>query len=537
MLWAVSIVFCVSTAFADLLIDLPDGQVRGHEVPSDSGSIYAFEGIPFASPPLGNLRFQAPSPPQPWSGILEANQSRDDCIGFSNYMPQSEDCLYVNVYKPAREIPERLPVLVWIYGGAFILGSGSYKAYGPDALVNEGIIVVAFNYRLGLFGFLSTGDEAILGNAGLKDQVQALKWVQSNIAYFGGDPEKVTIVGQSAGGISVGAHLANPKAAGLFRGAICQSGCSLTTLAITTQTNPKQVAYDLAKAVDPSVSDSNTTSEIRDVLQNVDTDVIKANFLNSLRTGIVLEPDVEGAYVTELSFPQLESGNFNQVPLVIGSVSEEGLAFGLNTQSSVIVKGLQFDIDATQLLPDDFVPQENVSTVEVGSLIKDTYVGEGGSFLLNPAKVLQFTSDNMFIRSILKQARMQSNYTPVYLYQFSYYGTPSQSYFIFEGAGKVGHADDLAYLFNTPVQLKTDGDFLARRRLVRLWANFVKTLNPTPDEADPLLSIKWPQFASTNPRYLDIDDTLQVKTSDRDAESAMWENVYYNYGQQPFIGF
>ncbi|XP_060532441.1 juvenile hormone esterase-like isoform X2 [Cylas formicarius] len=534
MMWVILTILFFSSVFADLSIDLPDGKVRGHEIQSQNGSIYAFQGIPYATPPLGNLRFQSPLPPQPWNDILEANQTRESCIELLPFTSQSEDCLYVNVYTPARQITESLPVLVWIYGGGLITGSGSYEQYGPDALVKEDIIVVTFNYRIALFGFLSTGDDAILGNAGLKDQLQLLKWVKSNIAYFGGDPDKVTISGQSAGGISVGVHVVNSKAAGLFRGAICQSGCSLTRLDITSQKDPRKVAYDLAKIVNPSVSDSNTTSEIKDLLQSVDVEVLRANM--GTPTGVVLEPDVEGAYVTELSFTQLESGNFNRVPLILGFVSEESLAFQI-ILPALMLQGLQYDTNVTQLLPSDFLPQENVSTKEVGNLIKEAYVGKDGYFFLNPAKVLQFASDNMFVRSILKQAEVQSNFTPVYLYQFSYYGTMSQSRPVIEGAGKVAHADELAYLFNTEKWLKTDADFLASKRFVRLWTNFAKTLNPTPDETDPVLNITWPQVTPANAQYIDIDDTLQIKSNIKAQESTMWDNVFYNYGRQPFTGF
>ncbi|XP_060517954.1 venom carboxylesterase-6-like [Cylas formicarius] len=169
-------VLLISFVQADLLIDLPDGTIRGYETTTENYTYYAYRGIPFAISPLGNLRFEAPVPRGPWDGILDATEVKDCCIStsFSLSGPaQSEDCLYINVYTSPRNITKKLPVMFWIYGGGFTITD--IFSGDPHPLVTEDDIVVTFNYRLGLYGFLSTNDIVILGNAGLKDQLLAMK--------------------------------------------------------------------------------------------------------------------------------------------------------------------------------------------------------------------------------------------------------------------------------------------------------------------------------------------------------------------------
>ncbi|XP_060517220.1 carboxylic ester hydrolase-like [Cylas formicarius] len=235
---------------------------------------------------------------------------------------------------------KKLPVMFWIYGGAFTTGCSSDSYMDPYALVSEDVIVVTFNYRLGPYGFLSTNDSVILSNAGLKDQLLAMKWTQKNIEFFGGDPEKVTIFGESAGGMSVGAHIANKKSAGLYRAAICQSGCSLTTLAATSESNPKQVAYDIARSINPFISQN--SEEIRDFLQSQPADVLTRAFNANPQAGPVIEVEDENAYVTDLQFGLIESGNFNQVPLIIGTTSAESLMFLGIVLPELIIAALGF---------------------------------------------------------------------------------------------------------------------------------------------------------------------------------------------------
>ncbi|NXP47622.1 SASB hydrolase, partial [Heliornis fulica] len=218
------------------------GTVRGYQFQVDAAerSVNVFLGLPFATPPIGPLRFSEPQPPKPWKGVRDATSYPPMCLQdkvqgqiFSDVITNrkekvllqvSEDCLYLNVYSPvSTENQEKLPVFVWIHGGGLVFGAGS--SYDGSALAAfDNVVVVTIQYRLGIVGYFSTGDKHARGNWGYLDQVAALQWIQENIVYFGGDPGSVTIVGESAGGVSVSALVLSPLAKGLFHKAISESG-------------------------------------------------------------------------------------------------------------------------------------------------------------------------------------------------------------------------------------------------------------------------------------------------------------------------
>lgn len=205
------------------------GMVRGE--PRDAGGVLAFKGIPYAAPPVGPLRWRAPRPPAPWTGVRDAlafgPASLSSLENDPRPGPRSEDCLTLNVWTAAREADEKRPVMVWIHGGGFQFGSSANPATEGHLLAAKGVIVVSFNYRLGILGFLAHPEldaEAPSGNYGLQDQLAALRWVQANIAAFGGAPDNVTLFGESAGAMAVGILMASPLARGLFHKAIGESG-------------------------------------------------------------------------------------------------------------------------------------------------------------------------------------------------------------------------------------------------------------------------------------------------------------------------
>jgi para-nitrobenzyl esterase len=199
-----------------------------------TNGIAAFKGIPFAAPPVGDLRWKAPQPVKAWTGVKAATTFGASCLQDTTFVklfgaPEliSEDCLYLNVWTPAKSANERLPVMVWIYGGAFTGGMTSIPAYDGALLAEKGVVLVSIAYRVGAFGFLAHPEltkEGGTGNFGLQDQIAGLRWVKDNISKFGGDPRAVTIFGESAGGISVSMLAASPAAKGLFHRAISESG-------------------------------------------------------------------------------------------------------------------------------------------------------------------------------------------------------------------------------------------------------------------------------------------------------------------------
>jgi para-nitrobenzyl esterase len=229
------------SVFAQDRVKTANGMVEGSS--EKSSGIRTFKGVPFASPPVGDLRWQPPQPVKNWKGVLKAAQFGPRCMqrpifgdmGFrSNGM--SEDCLYLNVWTPAKSSNERLPVLVYFYGGGFVAGDGSEARYQGESMAHKGMVALTVNYRLGVFGFLAHPEltkespQHASGNYGLLDQSAALHWVQQNIAAFGGDPKKVTIAGESAGSVSVSAQMASPLSKDLIAGAIGESGSIVGTL-------------------------------------------------------------------------------------------------------------------------------------------------------------------------------------------------------------------------------------------------------------------------------------------------------------------
>ena len=231
----------------DLLAAAPQvktdsGVVEGKEV----GAVHAFLGIPFAAPPVGELRWKPPAAPAKWTDVRKATDFGAHCLqgdiyGDMNFRgaPGSEDCLFLNVWAPAKPSAPRLPVMVWIYGGGFAAGSTSEQRQDGTNLAQQGVVVVSMNYRLGIFGFFVHPELAkesghnSAGNYGFLDQLAALKWVHENIAAFGGDPGNVTIFGESAGSFSVSAQMASPLSKGLFHKAIGESGAAFFSAGMT----------------------------------------------------------------------------------------------------------------------------------------------------------------------------------------------------------------------------------------------------------------------------------------------------------------
>lgn len=298
--------------------------------------VACFRGIPFARPPIESLRFQPPEPPEPWSGVRQArafgcaapqigpvNRVIRGIIGAAGSR-QSQDCLYLNVWTPKPDGGRR-PVLVWIHGGAFILGSGSTALYSGSRLARRGdVVVVTINYRLGAFGFVGwdgLGPDAkhTPGNLALRDQIAALAWVRENIGAFGGDPENVTVFGESAGAMSIGALLAIPAARGLFHKAILQSGAAHN---ISTPRKAAQVTRTFTDALGVEAA---SPEDLRGLSV---TRIMEAQARTSVRIGLddgmmAWQPCVDGDLMTELPLAAIDRGDAADVPMLIGTNRDE----------------------------------------------------------------------------------------------------------------------------------------------------------------------------------------------------------------------
>lgn len=308
-----------STAYATFdgpLAITDKGLVRGNATPT----LNEFLGIPYAAPPVGDLRWRPPQPVEKWRGVRDATQ-------FANHCPQpptpfgtlslTEDCLYLNVYTPKKAPPGRRPVMVWIHGGALFLGESD--EYDPTRLVEQGVVVVTINYRLGILGFLAhpelTAESSYggSGNYGIMDQQAALRWVQRNIFWFGGDPHNVTVFGQSAGGLSTHTHLASPESAGLFDRAIVLSG------AYALDQPPLAAAQNAGMAFAASVG---CTDQTASCLRGVAVPLLLAN-----QGGAGFIPNLDNQVLTQTIRSAFTSGNFNQVPVIEGSTHDEWRLF------------------------------------------------------------------------------------------------------------------------------------------------------------------------------------------------------------------
>ncbi len=316
----------------------PPDQVRidtGRLQGARADGVTAFKGIPFAAPPVGALRWRAPQPAAAWSGVRDASAYGPDCMQKpfpSDAAPlgttPAEDCLYANVWKPA-QAKGKLPVLVWIYGGGFVNGGASPPTYAGAALARQGIVVASFNYRVGRFGTFAhpqltaaDADHGLLANYGYMDQLAALRWIQRNIAAFGGDPDRVTIVGESAGGMSVHMLLTSPMAAGLFDQAVIQSGGDGTSKGDLAGAEATGVRFAQSKGI--AADDPQALAKLRALSPQAVTDGLNlaTAFAPSDAPKTFSSPIVDGKVAVDMG-TAYAAGRFNKVPVMVGATSND----------------------------------------------------------------------------------------------------------------------------------------------------------------------------------------------------------------------
>nr|AHJ81333.1 carboxylesterase [Locusta migratoria] len=503
-------------------VTVQQGTLRGVVEQSAYNTSYtAFRGIPYAQPPVGELRFADPQPADGWEGVRDASEYGSDCVQPDG--SGSEDCLYLNVYVPG--VPEegaKLPVLFWVHGGGFYYNSGSDTEHGPDFLISYGVILVTINYRLAQLGFLTTGDDVVPGNAGLKDQHLALVWAKENIASFGGDPDQITLWGQSAGGMSVSLHLVSPLSTDLFSGIIIQSGNFIGLPASLELA--RQNAFNLGAALGLETDDS---QQLVDFLRSVDvTDLLVDSSLvmtdeqkEMFSYGVWwphIEPDLEGAMMPESPIQRLIDGKFLQVPIFTGVTSGE-------MGYSILYNPNQVDALNTRFV-EAVGPNLHLPTVEqqqeAAAKLKEFYFSDGDISLDNPDPLVDFNNDMGMFATTDALVRKVTEITdlPVFYYEWDYQ---------IENATVTPwgalHSSDLPFLFvrkDTVYNLDPDSDEdKARRNLIRLYTNFAKYRNPTP-EADPVV---WEAYNNETRSYMLMQATFTL-SQDKDAERMdFWE--------------
>jgi para-nitrobenzyl esterase len=445
-----------------------------------------FKGVPFAAPPVGPLRWRPPQPAPAWSGVRPADRFAPECPQVGAYPddappePVSEDCLYLNIWTPPAAAGARRPVMVWIYGGGLVNGSASTPLYAGDALARRGVIVVTVNYRLGALGFLShpglsrESPQGVSGNYGFLDQIAALAWVRRNIEAFGGDPDNVTVFGQSSGAISISALTASPLARGLFQRAIGESGGLFEPLELAPQYRLKgaeQEGEDFAKRAGAKTFEALRAMPASEILK------------------IAFGPHlvVDGYALKEAPFDAYRAGRQNPVDLLLGANAYEGAYF---------LKGRK--ISAANLkdeLSSDF-SKPIVSLIGPGRAATDAEAR---------AAFVRFEGDMRFRWDMWTWARLHAGAgRSVFLYDFGRI-PPYRPGDRLHGLG-AAHGAEMPYVFghlDPQAASWTDEDRRFSDAVAGYWVNFAKTGNPNGPGLPP-----WPRFTSPNSPAMRLDATI-----------------------------
>ncbi|VVC41617.1 Carboxylesterase type B, conserved site,Carboxylesterase, type B,Carboxylesterase type B [Cinara cedri] len=511
------------------LINIHYGQLKGKNYVSRSGRNYfAFQGIPYAKPPVGNLRFKPPEPASSWNGILNATVEPPACIQKNMFMYQtanvlvgSEDCLYLNVYTP--KLPKighkNLPVMVWIPGGGFSSGHGGMRFYGPKYLMDKDVILVTMNYRLGVFGFLSTEDDVLPGNYGLKDQVAVLHWVQENIAKFGGDKKKVTLFGESAGGASVGLHLLSPMSKGLFHKAILQSGSPFCLWAVL----PPGLAERRAKAASTIMGCPSNSKDMIDCLR-----LLPAETLVNLPRNFCeweIHPSVTFSVVAEkchknnkhesflCNYPLKYYKQVSLVPTIIGMNTGEGGLFAswLYDENGIIRPELKNNFNRIVPLVLQYHFTASYKDVDfISNKIKEHYFPKGISIEDNPKNTVDMISGGAFLKGVIDMA--QNIMSPARFYVYDYANKYSLNAFFGPCPKNLGvsHGDEMISLFDCLGKKLNEPDTNVSKLLVNIWTYFASS-----DFAEVTIDGTstgniWPVYDKKDMKYLLIKSPTPV---------------------------
>lgn len=489
-----------SSAFAanPLIVKTDDGQVQGTMA---NAQVRAFRGIPYAAPPVGDLRWREPQPTTPWKGVRQATDFGSRCFQTSAFPDmtyhdpgESEDCLTLNVWAPADAKPGKLPVMVWIYGGGYTAGTTSEARQNGEFLAKRGVIVVSMNYRLGILGFYAHPEltaespHHASGNYGLMDQNAALQWVHRNIAAFGGDPGNVTVFGESAGSFSVSAQMASPLSKGLIHKAIGESGGAFSSNSLGFDSLEVTQARD-AKFAEAAFG----TSDLAKLRKVSPADLIKAAVAKTPpapRFG----PDVDGYFLPD-SVPNIyAAGKQAHIPLLAGW--NAGEMQGLVVMAKEKVTADTFKAQAQKDFGDN-----SEKFLAVYSAATDEQAVQSA---------IDLAGDRFIAHStwLWLEAHVKTGQSPTYRYLFSL-GSPGDKFH----PASIGafHSDDIEYVFGTldarPEAVWRPEDRKLSDQMGQYWTNFAKTGNPNGAGLP-----EWPVYAPEKFTYMQLDSTSEAKS-------------------------
>jgi para-nitrobenzyl esterase len=468
------------------LADITQVKVTGGAVSGAAeNGISIFKGIPFAAPPVGDLRWKAPAPVKPWSGLRKADAFADACMqaphSQGNTAPVSEDCLYLNVWTPARSAGEKLPVIVWIHGGGFVGGSTSIAMYDGGGYARKGVVLVSLAYRLGPYGFmahpeLSRESGHGSGTYGIQDLIAGLKWVKANISAFGGDPHNVTIFGHSAGSAAVSFLAASPLSKGLFQRVIAMSGASFAPL-VSSERGGFGMSIPALKTAEATGSAFLAKLGVMHIAEarKLSADTIQS----ATGGGMAFRPVADGYVLSNDMSTLYRQGKFNDTPVLLGHTSDETLAFG----------------GSRPVTPADFEKQIKEQFGAQAEAILSAYPHATDAEAVSAARHVR--NDTSFGWNMWAWAREQSEHGKGKVFSYYYDNHAPQA----EGSG---HGSDVPFHFQTLSTRRTPSkEDLALSEMISSYdINFAKTGNPNGQGLPP-----WPAFTDKNQQVMVFDAT------------------------------
>jgi para-nitrobenzyl esterase len=475
----------VISSAADGPVKVEGGLVQGVA----GGGLVVYKGIPFAAPPIGDLRWKAPEPVVAWPGILQADKYGPACVQSMGGPPPSgmgEDCLYLNVWTPAASATEKLPVLVWIYGGGFNGGATSYPVHDGAKLATRGVILVSVAYRVGVLGFFAhpeLGAESAShssGNYGLLDLLAGLRWISRNISAFGGDPRRVTIFGESAGGIAVSMLCASPAAKGLFHGAISQSGGSFGPSRRNPQPGENMRLLTDAEASGVEFARAAGARSIKELRALTPERLLEAR---RAQPGMAW-PIVDGYVIPDDQYRLYEAGRFNDTPILVGYNSDEGLSFTRVKKADEYAGGVRerYGPFADRLL---------AAYPAAGDAVTKT--------------ARDLARDSAFGWHTWSWARLQSSRGKGTAYYYYFDQHPPRAAGTPEADHGTPHGVDVPYVFENLEGTPTADDRHISETMAAYWTNFAKRGDPNGHGLPP-----WPAFSDAKPVVMHLGPTART---------------------------